>query len=115
MARNLSTIRSKAFMAQSERCYYCGYQMWQSSPGSFAKRLGLSIRQALQLRCTAEHLHAKCDGGSDTKANIAAACWLCNSRRHRRKSPPSPEAYKAFISKRLEAGGWHSFAPRPGS
>ncbi|WP_425521304.1 hypothetical protein [Xanthomonas vasicola] len=39
--------------------------------------------------------------------NIAAACWLCKQRRHKRKSPPPPDAYRAFVQKRLAKGKWH--------
>ncbi|WP_222837553.1 HNH endonuclease [Lysobacter gummosus] len=33
---------------------------------------------------------ARRDGGRNTRGNIAAACWLCNQRRRRRKHPPVP-------------------------
>ncbi|MGV8865124.1 MAG: HNH endonuclease [Pseudomonas sp.] len=112
MAGNISAKRSQAFSIQSSRCCYCGYQMWLVGPEAFAKRLGISVRQALQLRCTAEHLLARCDGGPDTASNIAAACLTCNRRRHSRKVPPAPEAYKTLIARRLDAGGWHSVSLR---
>ncbi|MFD0320236.1 hypothetical protein [Lysobacter gummosus] len=40
-------------------------------------------------QCIAEHLLARRDGGRNTRGNIAAACWLYNQRRHRRKHPLS--------------------------
>lgn len=113
MPSKLSAKRSKAFSTQSSRCCYCGYQMWLADPDVFAERLGISTRQALQLRCTAEHLHARCDGGRDADCNIAAACLTCNRRRHQRKAPPAPEAYKAFVLRRLESGRWHAPSMRP--
>lgn len=80
--------------------------MWNGSPDEL-KALGLRPRTAAPLRCTAEHLVAQQDGGRDTASNIAAACWLCNTRRHKRKTPPCPEVYRAFVQKRLARGKWH--------
>lgn len=107
MPSKLSAKRSKAFSKQSTRCFYCGYQMWLVDPEAFAKRLGITVRQTIHLRCTAEHLDARCDGGSDTATNIAAACWICNSRRHRRKIPLNPKAFRELVSRRIECGRWH--------
>jgi len=81
--------------------------MWNASPDEL-KSFGLRPSTANPLRCTAEHLVAQQDGGKDVVGNIAAACWLCNTRRHKRKSPPSPEAYRAFVQKRLAKGKWHT-------
>ena len=80
--------------------------MWQASPDEL-KPLGLRARSAAPLRCTAEHLVAQQDGGKNVAGNIAAACWLCNTRRHKRKSPPPPDAYRAFVQRRLAKGKWH--------
>lgn len=60
-------------------------------------------------RCTAEHLHARCKGGKDVLQNIVAACWLCNSRRHRLKAPLAPEDYKKYVPTQLENGRWTVF------
>ncbi|WP_282097584.1 HNH endonuclease [Luteibacter sp. SG786] len=65
------------------------------------------------LRCTAEHLTARQDGGRNMASNIAAACWICNARRHRRKFPPPPAAYRAFVQQRLDKGKWHPPALAP--
>ncbi|MBL4929995.1 HNH endonuclease signature motif containing protein [Fuscibacter oryzae] len=62
------------------------------------------------LHCTAEHLHPRSEGGQDTTDNIVAACWYCNSRRHRRKHPLSPEAHRLRVQQRMTAGKWHSTA-----
>lgn len=80
--------------------------MWRDSPDELSP-LGLRRRMATPLRCTAEHLLAQQDGGNDVESNIAAACWLCNTRRHKRKSPPSPDAYRALVQRRLNQGKWH--------
>ncbi|NNC52061.1 MAG: hypothetical protein HKO08_03355 [Erythrobacter sp.] len=44
-------------------------------------------------RATAEHLLARSEGGADCPGNVVAACWYCNSHRHRARSPLSPEKY----------------------
>ncbi|MDX2299302.1 MAG: HNH endonuclease [Xanthomonadaceae bacterium] len=72
--------------------------------------MGLRKRTLRPLQCTAEHLCARSDGGRDTQANVAAACWLCNQRRHKRKVPLAPTAYRAFVQKRLSNGRWHPAA-----
>lgn len=105
----LTRLRAKAFHHQHGRCCYCGLPMWQTSPDEL-KNIGLRPRTAAPLRCTAEHLVAQRDGGKDLAGNIAAACWLCNSRRHKRKSPPAPDVYRAFVQKRLAKGKWHPSA-----
>ncbi len=103
---NLQRLRTLAFCAQAGRCFYCGLPMWNRSTDEL-KAFGLRARTAAPLRCTAEHLVAQQDGGKDAAGNIAAACWLCNTRRHKRKTPPPPEVYRAFVQKRLARGKWH--------
>ena len=103
---NLQHLRTGAFHAQQGRCCYCGLPMWNGTPDELVT-LGLRARTARPLRCTAEHLLAQCEGGKNTAGNIAAACWLCNTRRHKRKSPPPPDAYRAFVQRRLARGKWH--------
>lgn len=102
----LQRLRTKAFHAQQSRCTYCGLVMWLESPNEL-KPFGLRAKTAAPLRCTAEHLLAKQDGGKDAEGNIAAACWLCNARRHKRKKPPSPEVYRVFVQRRVAKGKWH--------
>ncbi len=103
---NLQRLRTRAFHAQRGRCCYCGLPMWIGSPDEL-NALGVRPRTARPLRCTAEHLVALCDGGTNAAVNIAAACLLCNTRRHKRKTPPAPEAYRAFVQGRLAKGKWH--------
>jgi hypothetical protein len=52
-------------------------------------------------------LEARKDGGLNVKANIAAACWHCNSRRHRRNADLSSEEYRKLVRRSLERGSWH--------
>lgn len=101
MASQLQRSRLHAFNRQGGHCYYCGLRMWldgQQGPS--------------QLRCTAEHLTAHCEGGKDGQANIVAACWHCNRTRHKRKWPPEPEAYRAEVRRRVRRGSWVPSAVR---
>lgn len=102
----LQRLRTDAFHAQKGRCCYCSLPMWNTLPDEL-KPFGLSATTATPLRCTAEHLVAQQDGGRDVAGNIAAACWSCNQRRHKRKSPAPPEAYRVFVQKRVAKGKWH--------
>lgn len=94
--------RQNAFERQHHRCHYCGVLMW-SGPHDQLPGLGRPRR----LQCTAEHLHARCDGGDHSSVNIVAACRHCNQTRHRRQHPPTPERYAALVQQRVRAGRWH--------
>lgn len=106
MSKSRVNSRNAAFEAQGGRCFYCQLPMWRSAPEELAP-LGLRARTATPLRCTAEHLVARQDGGGDGRANLAAACWFCNQGRHRRKQPLSPDAYRALVRQRMAKGKWH--------
>ena len=108
MRDNLVRHRHSAYLAQSRRCFYCGLPMWLSNPDSFATAHGITPGQARLLKCTAEHLEARQDGGQDTKQNIVAACFWCNQRRHKRKRAPDPDDYRLLVQQRLNKGRWHS-------
>ncbi|WP_218140493.1 HNH endonuclease signature motif containing protein [Sphingopyxis sp. YR583] len=81
--------------------------MWNDDPAAVAARYGITLKQAQHLKVTAEHLVARQDGGTDTPDNIVAACTYCNDRRHRRRSPLSPEDYARKVRDRLAKGKWH--------
>lgn len=98
--------RASAFINQGGRCIYCRRPMWQTHLREFAAANGLSKRQAKKRRCTAEHLLARADGGSNRGTNIAAACLFCNSRRHQLKHVLEPKAYEHFVQGELRAGRW---------
>ncbi|WP_374104148.1 HNH endonuclease [Burkholderia sp. LMG 13014] len=70
-------------------------------------RYKLSRRQALQLQCTAEHLHARMDGGKDCQGNIVAACRICNARRHRRKAARDPREHRSYVRRCINRRKWH--------
>jgi len=61
-----------------------------------------------ELRCTAEHLCARQDGGADTRENIVAACLRCNRQRHQGwKRAPAPETYLQHVRRLLSRKVWH--------
>jgi hypothetical protein len=101
-------LRTAAAVKQDHCCFYCGFPMWHAGEGeAFARVLSTSQRLAAQLQGTAEHLTAKTDGGRTTAKNIVAVCLTCNRKRHQRKSPQDPDAYKAHVQGRLARGAWH--------
>jgi 5-methylcytosine-specific restriction endonuclease McrA len=111
MSRKLPKIarfRAEAFRRQKGLCYYCRFPMWQDSPTKFAAKHRVTEREAQIFRCTAEHLVARQDGGTDAPSNIVAACLFCNQNRHRRTPPPAPEDYRQGIGTRLMRGKWHA-------
>ena len=87
MATRIARHRHSAYASQSGRCYYCGFLMWEKDVSAFARTHNITCSRAQAFRCTAEHLQAKKDGGTNAVQNIVAACFCCNSRRHRRKRP----------------------------
>lgn len=103
----LQRLRTLAFHAQSGRCYYCSARMWLSSPDE----LSLRPKTAAPFQCTAEHLVARVDGGTNSPDNIAAACRLCNERRHKRKSPLQPAIYRTLVRRRVALGKWWPHNP----
>lgn len=107
MPNTISQKRLVAFQKQSGRCFYCGSPMWLSSKDEFAAKHAISKSAAARFQCTAEHLIARCDGGKNNNSNIVAACIFCNTNRHKRKKPPTPDSYKSYIDKQLRKGKWH--------
>lgn len=96
----LKTIRHKKMIMQGGRCYYCNLPMWDD--GAVAEFSDRNVA----LRCTAEHLQARCDGGKNRQDNIVAACLYCNTHRHRRKRVLTPSAYREHVRRRMLAGKW---------
>ena len=102
----LSHIRRTKMLAQKERCYYCDLPMWDPELDHAVPEICRAPVIQRYLRCTAEHLHPRSEGGADTPGNIVAACWYCNTRRHHRKVPPSPDIHRARVQERMEKGKW---------
>jgi 5-methylcytosine-specific restriction endonuclease McrA len=108
VSTTLTKSRFKAYIQQAGLCIYCEQPMWLTDIDTFAKTYQISIKRAKCLKCTAEHLKAKQYGGTDAENNIAAACSYCNQKRHKRKTPLDPIAYKQHVVKHLVKGLWHS-------
>jgi len=107
MPNAISKHRHAAFNRQEGRCHYCGLPMWLKQPEEFTARFRISKGEASRLRCTAEHLLARQDGGTNSRANIVAACHHCNRTRHRISPPPDPASYRDRVRRRMRAGKWH--------
>lgn len=99
--------RHSSYIAQSGLCYYCEFPLWESDLNSFARAHNIPASKAGHLKCTAEHLDARQDGGKDSKQNIVAACLRCNRMRHRMKPSPSPDAYRTLVRNFVMNGKWH--------
>ena len=108
MSNSISRLRARAFAAQAGRCFYCSLPLCIGDPVQFAREHALTVKLAKTLRCTAEHLHARSDGGSNVASNIAAACYHCNQTRHRSKKPLTPEAYRQRVVGRMAKCRWHN-------
>lgn len=80
--------------------------MWDKSPEPFALQYRVPISRINPLKCTAEHLDARKDGGKDSGENIVAACHFCNSHRHKSKIAKEPERYKSKVQTRMHKKGW---------
>lgn len=99
--------RNQAFESQNGRCFYCNQPMWSQSSKEFCNKFGISEKSAQLLKCTAEHLIARQDGGSNQKHNIVAACLFCNRTRHKSPNALSSEKYKAKVQSKMNRDKWH--------
>jgi len=107
MRNPISKHRLSAFRRQRGRCYYCGLPMWLRGLTAGLEAKLADKRRPARLQCTAEHLIARQDGGSDSARNIVAACRFCNSTRHKLASPLEPEQFRLHVTRRIRAGKWH--------
>ena len=103
----IKRLRANAFHRQQGLCFYCGQPMWLTDPDTHARTYGLSLRQVMHLRATAEHLLARCDGGTNAPQNIVAACRCCNRRRHARPVALEPDRYRVLVQRRIAQHRWH--------
>ena len=81
----LKNIRKKKMNAQGGRCYYCDLPMWDDATARVSHEHCKKTMPLKALRCTAEHLHPRSEGGMNSTDNIVAACLYCNNQRHRRR------------------------------
>lgn len=102
MPNQLRKLRDAAFERQAGRCFYCQFLMWRDETDPFPVRHGFSMKAARRLKCTAEHLRARQDGGRDLAHNIVAACWHCNRSRHARPTAPTATEYIKLVRKTCE-------------
>ncbi|MBN8477573.1 MAG: hypothetical protein J0L91_01265 [Burkholderiales bacterium] len=72
MPSKVQRHRQLAFVRQHGRCHYCGCPMWSKHPDEVAWLVDAPPGVVARLRCTAEHLRARCDGGDDDASNIVA-------------------------------------------
>jgi 5-methylcytosine-specific restriction endonuclease McrA len=106
MYKTPTAARHAAFVSQSHRCFYCAAPIWETSEAEFARTHRVTSRQARLLKCTAEHLHPRNDGGSNARANVVAACRFCNGTRHKAATPLDPEAYRKRVLSLVSKGRW---------
>ena len=104
---NFKISRAYRFQLQNGLCYYCNQPMWLDNSEEYRRTYRVTKKQARHRQATAEHLIAKSDGGSNSSANLVAACQFCNSRRHRCRKPNSPNEYAKHVKNRLAHGKWH--------
>ena len=107
MPPRIQALRRHAFDRQGGRCYYCRISMWLLTSDELPAR-DLPAGLAARLKCTAEHLLPKSEGGRNTADNVVAACAHCNRTRHKRKYPPMPDVYRRQVERRVERGAWHN-------
>ena len=87
--------RDRAFKVQNGFCFYC------QQPMAPAQTVGAINR------CTAEHLRARVDKGTNQQKNIVAACWLCNHDRHAgRSNSPTPAEWATYVRYQVHARKW---------
>jgi len=100
--KKLRKLRKKAAKGQHWFCFYCDLPM--GGEGSPWQRALEPLGTAFE--ASAEHLVPRCEGGGDTRGNIAAAHVLCNRRRHRRACAMSPDQFAALVQRRIGSGRW---------
>lgn len=106
MAKSLIEARQAAYKRQAGLCFYCDCPL-ALDIDLYAQRYGVSASQAKRHKCTAEHLHARCDGGHNGKDNIVAACLFCNCTRHACSRPLDPSNFRMKVQRRMAQHRWH--------
>ena len=106
MSKSLAHVRHKALVHQSYRCYYCALPIGEQDITSFRRQHSVSASQANLLRCTAEHLQPRSEGGCNAAFNIVAAHLWCNQNRHKARKPLDPSKFKNKVHLRMAKGKW---------
>jgi hypothetical protein len=99
---SLRKFRNAAAAAQGWICCYCGLPM--GGEGSPCQAALEPLGKAFE--ASAEHLVPRCEGGGDTRGNIAAAHECCNRSRHRRRRVMTPERFAVFVQRRVGSDRW---------
>lgn len=76
---------ARLWAAQGGRCFYCAgltYLVGRETRREACERLK-TTKGGLQkiYRATIEHLHRRCEGGTNALANLRMACLYCNTTR----------------------------------
>lgn len=66
----LKKLRKQAAQQQGWLCFYCQTPMWDSCRKATLKP-SATVAQAKGLRCTAEHVVARCDDGNPPEVRAA--------------------------------------------
>src|SRR5258705_9748460 len=106
MSKCIVRHRQTALINQTYRCYYCEVLLWDSDISGFMYTHQASRRQAALVRCTAEHLIPRSEGGRNVTHNIVAACHFCNHQRHRAKNPLNANQFRERVRRRMKRGKW---------
>lgn len=111
-SKKLRKLRQSAAIQQNHLCFYCCFPMWHHDSEVFSRDHRLPKRFTKYLQCTAEHLVARQNNGTDAADNIVAACFWCNSMRHQGRSHKAPEAraYRSNVKRLVSMGRWHPLA-----
>ena len=102
MPSSFRFYRTHSAHRQRWLCYCCNLPMG----GTGSPYSGLLSIAGEQLYSTAEHLHARKDGGANSLTNIVAAHAICNKRRHRRGAPLEPQAFRDLVQRRVSERQW---------
>lgn len=104
MTNKIANYRNAAAQRQKWLCHYCNLPMGgEGTP--YTTYIPLKKKYLL---VTAEHLHARQDGGADTEDNIVAAHAICNRRRHKSGLSKSPTTLANHVKSRLAKNRWFS-------
>jgi HNH endonuclease len=109
MRKSVAHRRRRAYVAQRKRCFYCELPMWLADRElpRFAALHGISEDAAQALRCTAEHVNPRQDGGAEEQRNIVAACMHCNRERHANGATATPLRHRQRVMDAMADGVWH--------
>jgi len=104
---SIRSYRALSFKNQNGLCFYCNQPMWTKNLKEFCQLYRVTEDSAQLLKCTAEHIVARQDGGTNQRTNIVAACLFCNRTRHQEKNALSAEKYKVKVSNLMSKNKWH--------